>query len=96
MSDTKNEKAGPIEVWLSKNNLEVTCRMVREDETTATLDVDSLSMRGAQREITGWLISQGYTPAGRWEIEETASGIESLGTIECVRHFKAPNGAAVL
>ncbi|MFG2109472.1 hypothetical protein [Micromonospora chersina] len=27
----------------------------------------SLSMLGAQREITGFLIDHGYTPAGLWE-----------------------------
>jgi hypothetical protein len=57
----------PIEVWLKQDNLEVTCRVAHEDESTSTLTVDSLSMRGAQREITGWLISHGYEPAGRWQ-----------------------------
>ncbi len=61
---------GPIEVWLSQSNMQVTCRVVREDESTDELDVDSLSIRGAEREITGWVIRQGFTPVGRWE-EET-------------------------
>jgi hypothetical protein len=60
------EPTGPIEVWLSQENMEVTCRIVHEDETTTEPPVDSLSMRGAQREMTGWLIDQGYRPAGRW------------------------------
>jgi hypothetical protein len=40
--------------------MEVMCMVVREDESTDILDVLSLSMRGAQREITGYLISHGY------------------------------------
>jgi hypothetical protein len=27
-------------------------------------------MRGAEREMTGWLISQGYKPVGRWQTED--------------------------
>jgi hypothetical protein len=62
---------GPIEVWLSQKNMQVTCTVVHEDEHTETLDVDALSMRGAQREMTDWFIAQGYKPAGRWSIELT-------------------------
>ena len=52
-----NEKPTPIEVWLTQENMEVNCMVVREDESTDnSLDVVSLSMRGAQREITGTLI----------------------------------------
>ena len=62
-----NEKPSPIEVWLTQENMEVNCMMVREDESTDTsLDVMSLSMRGAQREVTGALIEWGYKPDGRW------------------------------
>jgi len=61
---------GPIEVWLRQRNMEVSCTVVAEDETTQNLDVDSLSMRGAEREMTGWLISQGYKPVGRWQTED--------------------------
>jgi hypothetical protein len=70
-----NGKPGPIEVWLSKINIEVTCRVVFEDETDYTLPVDSLSMRGAQREMSAWLIAQGYEPAGRWTYE-TEEGLD--------------------
>lgn len=70
---TKLDASGPIEVWLTQKNLEVTCSIVHEDESTTGLDVDSLSMRGAQREITGWLIAHGYEPAGRWQDEVEAS-----------------------
>jgi hypothetical protein len=61
------ESPSPIEVWLRQKNMEVNCVVVREDESTDhTLDVVSLSMRGAQREITGNLIDWGYKPEGRW------------------------------
>jgi hypothetical protein len=66
--ETETEKKGPIEVWLSQSNLEVKCMVVREDESIYEIPVDALTVRGAEREITGWLISQGYEPAGRWDI----------------------------
>jgi hypothetical protein len=94
MTDTKERQAGPVEVWLSKKNIEVTCTVVREDETTKALDVDSLSMRGAQREMTGWLIRRGYQPAGRWNTEETAAGGEQ--TAECMRQFRPGDGAEAI
>lgn len=85
MTNTTDKPAGPVEIWLAQKNLEITCTVVREDETTTSLDVDSLSMRGGQREITGWLLSQGYKPAGRWETEAA----DSDGTaIETVRRFQ--------
>lgn len=65
---------GPIEVWLSQSNLTVTCTIVAEDETTDELEVNSLSMNGAQREITGWLIKQGFAPVGRW-VDEAESEV---------------------
>ena len=65
---TTTTKKGPIEVWLTQPNLEVSCMIVHEDESTDVgFDVTSMTMRGAQREMTGWFISQGYTPVGRWE-----------------------------
>jgi hypothetical protein len=93
MTDTKkSEQASPIEVWLTKTNIQVTCRVVHEDETDAVLGVDSLSMRGAQREITAWLISRGYTRTGRWQTEELSDG----EPVECFRQFKpGPNAEPV-
>lgn len=63
---TKADFGPACEVWLHQENLEIGCMIVREDETTTSLDIDALSLRGAEREITGYLISQGYKPAGRW------------------------------
>ena len=74
---------GPIEVWLTQDNMEITCRIVFNDETTDELDVDSLSMRGAQREMTGWLIGQGYEPVGRWAKEDDRG-------YETMRRFRRP------
>ncbi len=74
----------PIEVWLRSESLGLVCTVVRPDETTKTLDVDALSMRGAEREMTGWFIGQGYAPVGRWQTE-ASDGDES---IEVVRTFK--------
>jgi hypothetical protein len=68
------ENTQPIEVWLSQTNMQITCRIVYEDETTAETGADSLSMRGAQREITSWLIERGYEPAGRWATEHEGNG----------------------
>ena len=65
---TSTRRTGPIEVWISQSNLEVTCRVVHEDETVDELEVRSLSRRGAQRELTGYLLEQGYQPAGRWRL----------------------------
>jgi hypothetical protein len=61
----------PIEVWLSQAaNMNVTCRVVYDDESGDELEIYSLSLRGAQREITAWLIGRGWEPAGRWQNED--------------------------
>ena len=79
----------PIEVWLSQTNMEITGTVVLEDESTSTLEVNSLSMRGAQREMTGYLIAHGYTPVGRWEVEaDSDNGYGGKDTVETSRKFK--------
>ena len=75
----------PVEVWLTQTNMKVTCRIVYEDESTDERDVDSLSIRGAQREWTGYLIKQGYEPAGRWENETDG---EAENYVETSRKFR--------
>jgi len=82
---TTTEKASPIEVWLSQQNMAVSCTVVHEDETTRNLDVDAMSLRGAMREMTGWFCKQGYTPVGRWE-EEFDHHENPIG--EACRRFK--------
>jgi hypothetical protein len=59
----------PIEVLLSRPHLEVTCRIVFPDGTAIAVGVDALSLRGAQQEMTAWLIERGYEPAGRWSTQ---------------------------
>jgi hypothetical protein len=59
----------PIEIWLSRPHLEVTCRIVFPDGTVIAVGVDALSLRGAPREMTVWLIEQGYEPAGYWSTQ---------------------------
>jgi hypothetical protein len=76
----------PIEVWLSRAGAGITCTVVLEDESTGTLDVRSRSMRGAQRELTGYLIAQGYAPVGEWEVE--ADGDGAAEAVETSRMFK--------
>jgi len=78
---------GPIEVWLTQANMVVSCRVVHEDESTEEYDVESLSMRGGQREMTGYFVKQGYIPDGRWTTESEEKG----EPIEAWRRFKAPS-----
>jgi hypothetical protein len=89
--DTRT-KTQPIEVWLSQPRFEVSCRIAYEDERTDSMDIVSLSMRGAQREVTGFLIGHGYEPAGRWVIE----GEREEVPVETSRRFKPANPAANL
>ena len=60
---------GPIEVWLRLTDLAVTCTVVYEDESTRNLNVQAVSMRGAEHEITDFLVDQGYKPVGHWHAE---------------------------
>jgi hypothetical protein len=85
-SDIKG--GGPVEIWLTQqgNGMQIACMMVEDDESTRAIDVKAWSMRGAQREVTGWLRRQGYQPAGRW-LAEGSKGLEA------VRHFRKPAGA---
>ena len=79
----------PIEVWLSHGKTEITCTVVLEDESTSTLDVSSRSMRGAQAEMTGYLLAHGYTPVGSWAVEaDTDNGYGGKVPVETSRTFK--------
>jgi hypothetical protein len=86
MTNTNDTKPSPIEVWLRDQNMQITCMVVREDETTYELGIDSMSMRGAQREITGWLINDGYEPVGRWQVE--SDDRRAMQAAETVRRFR--------
>ena len=73
----------PIEVWLSQRNMRVFCTVVHEDESTEQLGVDALSIRGGQREMTGYFIDRGYKPVGRWQTEQD----DMSGPTEVFRRF---------
>jgi hypothetical protein len=60
----------PIEVWLSRPHLEITCRIIFSDGTAIAVGVDALSILGAQHEMTAWLTEQGFEPAGRWSTRD--------------------------
>lgn len=88
---TTTEKPSPIEVWLTQQNMAITCMVVHEDESVKYEEVESLSMRGAMREVTGYFVRQGYRPAGRWESETDDRGDDLPG--EHVRQFKLKEGS---
>jgi hypothetical protein len=56
-----------IEVQLRQPHMQITFRVVREDGSAYDIYAESTSIRGAQREITGKLIKDGYQPLGRWD-----------------------------
>ena len=76
----------PIEVWLSRAKTEITCTVVLDDESTSAHEVNARSMRGAQREMTGYFIAHGYSPVGDWEIEADGDGGQEA--VETSRKFK--------
>jgi hypothetical protein len=84
---TRGKTAEAIEVCLSQRDLEVTCRIVFGDGSAVGVGVDSLSIAGAQREMTMWLMEQGYEPAGRWN---TGDGTGH----ETARMFRHPDRQA--
>jgi hypothetical protein len=85
MGNTKERRPQALQAVLSRKNLEITCTLIFEDESVSYPHPESLSIRGAQREITGRLVSHGYVPAGRWseEPEEDEDGYR-----EWTRPFK--------
>jgi hypothetical protein len=70
MKSNRERPVQPLQAILSRKNLEITCTLVFEDESLSGQPVVSLSLRGAQREITGRLVALGFVPAGRWSAEE--------------------------
>ena len=85
MKNTKERSPLPLRAILSRKNLKITCTLVFEDESVSYPQPGSLSMRGAQREITGELVAAGYVPAGRWSEEEEE---DEDGYREWTRLFK--------
>lgn len=58
-----------VEVWLTQKSIVIRCMIVNEDESTRDVAINSLNMRGAQREVTALLLGPGYTGVGRWKPE---------------------------
>lgn len=54
------------EVWLMGAKPPISCLLVHADESTSTADLAAVSLAGAQREITGRLVGDGYKPDGPW------------------------------
>jgi len=82
--------ASPVEVWLRRKPIGAECRVVFEDESDCELPIDSLSTRGAQREVTTQMIAQGYEPVGRWHIEAVDEYEEE--PLEAFRWFRLKAG----
>jgi hypothetical protein len=92
MSPTKQRRPLAVQAVLSRKNIEIFCTLVFEDESVSYPVIASVSVRGAQREITGHLVKIGYTPAGRWSDE----GVDEDGYAEWTRSFKpGPNTSRI-
>src|ERR1017187_1706872 len=84
MTNTKNRRPQALRAVLTRKHLEIICTLVFEDESVSYPQPRSVSLRGAQREVTGMLVSTGYIPAGRWSEEEE----DEDGYREWTRLFK--------
>jgi hypothetical protein len=82
------DNTSPVEVWLTKKDIAVGAVIYADDVVLWQDDTDSISMRGAQREMTAWLISAGYEPLDRWRVEYTNGGGEYDVAMETVRTFR--------
>jgi hypothetical protein len=80
--------SNPVEIWLRLDGLKVICSIVNPDESVYRRDVESLSLRGAQREISGFLIGNGLRPeSSGWVVEAVdKSGV----AVETWRRFTPP------
>ena len=54
-----------VEVWLTKKNIAIRCMVVKEDESTETVILQTTNIRGAMRHVTKVL----GAPVGRWKKE---------------------------
>jgi hypothetical protein len=82
------DNTSPVEVWLTKKDIAVGAVIYADDVVLWQDDTDSISMRGAQREMTAWLISAGYEPLDRWRVEYSNGGGKYDAAIETVRTFR--------
>lgn len=61
-----------IKVWVIQNRFHITAFEETESGRRSEINVQSINLRGAQRELTSWYKSVGWGPIGRW----TATGSE--------------------
>jgi hypothetical protein len=93
MTNTNEDRPQALQAVLSRKNIEISCTLVFEDESASSLEVASVSVRGAQREITGMLVGDhGYVPAGRWSDD----GQDDDGYSEWSRAFKPGQNATMI
>lgn len=55
------------QVWLTRPDGKLKCKVTFDNSTYADYEIKSQSLRGAEREITGWMIKQGFRPSGDWQ-----------------------------
>jgi hypothetical protein len=80
------DNTSPVEVWLTKKDIAVGAVIYADEVVIWQDDADSISMRGAQREMTARLMAAGYEPLDRWRVEYTNGGSGAADTaIETVR-----------
>lgn len=85
MAKTKSVKSAEgVEVIITRKGMSVRAVMHGPADRVSELDVDTLSMRGTQRDLTAGLIRGGYKPLGRWEtLAETDDGEEAARLFLC-------------
>jgi hypothetical protein len=75
--------SNPIEVWLRQDDGSVVSMVVNADEGTYARDITWRSLKAAQREISGQLVTSGFKPEGGWTVEAVG---------ETWRRFHPPTG----
>lgn len=65
--DIKTDK--PFIIKLTQEYIDVICTAIFSDKTEQSLEIDSVKILSAQREITNILVALGFRPVSRW-IEE--------------------------
>jgi hypothetical protein len=93
MSDLPNFEPTIIEVRMQPNpqRPEFLCELVAETKSTIESQPGAPSLPGFQRQITEYLIGQGYRPQGSWQTTATDAAAEP---VECVRMFLGSGGSS--
>lgn len=59
-------RPSPILAWLSQTDIEIECHVIYEGVTIDELDVDTLDLGRAKRELVRYLVGLGYRPVTPW------------------------------